>query len=188
MANRRHVECSLSIRSRTSFPEATKTVLKTIGKEEDSLTVSRLIQSTGLDRRTVEKVIETILETQKVLTNTKIKMEKVNNMRVLRLEDKSGMLSLPDPIQKLMIRSLYFPSTSREEELLANLYMRNATSKKNALKLDDVKLVNRLLKQGQILSTAGRKFYLSKEGIMVAKGALDIYPELGQMYEKFVYS
>jgi len=169
-------------RHRTSLPDATRAVLRTLETTGESLTVSNVVQSTGLHRRTVEKAVDEIMEIQRVLKDKKVILDKVNKMRVLRLEERSGMLSLPDHIQKIIIRSLYFPTPSREEEILVHLYLRDATNKRTAMKSEEGnRLTEKLLRQGQILSTTDKRIYLSKEGFTVAKGALDTYPELMQI-------
>jgi len=121
------------------------------------------------------------MEIQRVLKDKKIVMEKVNKTRVLRVEERSGMLSLPDHVQKIIIRSLYFPTPSREEEILVHLHLRNATNERTAIKSEDARIIRKLLRQGQILPTADKRIYLSREGFIVAKGALDTYPELMQI-------
>jgi len=162
---------------RTSFPEAIRKILDTLSKSEENFTITSLSLSTGLNRRTVEKVLDVVLETQGVLEYKKLSVEKLNNIKMLRMEEKSGLLSLPDNIQKLIIRSAYFPTPSREEEIIVHLYLERAISREKAIRLEKSNLVGKLIEQGQLAEEQG-KIYLTEEAITVAKGTLDLYPEL----------
>ena len=171
-----------TVPERTSFPEAVRKILDTLSGSEENFTITSLSLSTGLNRRTVEKALDVILETQEVLEHRKISVEKLNNIKMLRMEEKSGLLSLPDNIQKLIIRSAYFPAPSREEEIIAHLYLKGAIARDKAITLDKSRLVKKLIEQGQLAEEQG-KIYLTEEGIAVAKGALDLYPELKKIIE-----
>src|SRR5437660_12908426 len=46
-----------------------------------------------------------------------------------------GLLSLPLDLQKTIIRSVYFPLPSRQEEILTYLYLRDARISKSAVLL-----------------------------------------------------
>ncbi len=166
-----------TVPGRTSFPEAIRKILDTLSRSEENFTITSLSSSTGLNRRTVEKVLDIVLETQGVLEYKKLSVEKLNKVKMLRMEEKSGLLSLPDNIQKLIIRSAYFPTPSREEEIIVHLYLERAISRKKAIHLEKSNLVGKLIEQGQLAEEQG-KIYLTEEGITVAKGALDLYPEL----------
>ena len=61
-----------------------------------------------------------------------------------------------------------------------------ARNPENAIYLDKTDLIEKLVKQGQILGTEG-KYYLSDEGIIVANGTLNLYPELKELGKKIWY-
>ncbi|MGQ9468654.1 MAG: hypothetical protein ACUVTD_02325 [Nitrososphaerales archaeon] len=168
-------------------PEAVKKILNVLSGSEDNFTIASLSSSTGLNRRTVKKALEVILEAQKALERKKLSIEKLNRITMLRMEEKSGLLSLPDNLQKLIIRSAYFPTPSREEEIIVHLYLKGALSKDKAISIKESELVKKLIKQGQLAKEQG-KIYLNEEGIIVAKGALDLYPELKKIIEILTYS
>ncbi|NWG09172.1 MAG: hypothetical protein HXX80_02480 [Nitrososphaerales archaeon] len=168
---------------RTPFPEAIRKILDALSGSEENSTITSLSLSTGLNRRTVEKALEVILEAQRVLERKKLSIGKLNRIKMLRMEEKSGLLSLPDNLQKLIIRSAYFPTPSREEEIIVHLYLRGALSRGRAISLEKSELVKKLVKQGQLAEDQG-KIYLTEEGVTVAKGALDLYPELKEVIKK----
>jgi hypothetical protein len=166
--------------ARTPFPEALMKVLETLKEKGNSFTVSRLALETRLHRRTVEKVVDLLPLLQKYLEESKITIEELNRVKLIRLQRRVGLADLPERTQKLIIRSLYYPEPSQEQMLLVHLLIRNATSPENALKLEGTNIVTKLKRQGQIIEDRGR-FYLSDEGIIVARGTLDLYPELADI-------
>jgi hypothetical protein len=93
------------------------------------------------------------------------------------------MMELPDDIQKLIIRTKYFPQPSREDEIQVYLYSKKAFDSKSAVFLETTPIVRKLMKQERLEKVREEKesrFYLTEIGKMVALGALDIYPELEQ--------
>ena len=93
------------------------------------------------------------------------------------------MMELPDDIQKLIIRTKYFPQPSREDEIEVHLYSHKAFDDESAIFLEDTPMLRHLIDLERIKKSHGEKsrFYLTDIGKMVALGALDIYPELGKM-------
>jgi len=77
----------------------------------------------------------------------------------------------------LIIRTLYYPEPSEEAYMLAHLYLRKAVGPEHATRMPRTKVMQKLIKQGQILESR-KGIYLSSEGMKVAKGARTIYPEL----------
>ena len=163
---------------RTPLSGAIKGVLDTLSGYGGNYTVTSLADETNLNRRTVEKAVDAIVEMQRVLEDRKIVLEDVNRTKVLRLEPRFGLRNVPEDVQRLLIRSAYFPLPSREQEILAYLCLRGSTSYSKALKLDRTESILKLLDQGQIARTRQGRIYLTKEGILTARGTLDIYPEL----------
>jgi len=165
---------------RKSFPEAIRIVLDTL-KNGDPYSISRLSKEASLNRRTVEKALEILEETQKYFLEKKLDITKFGQARLVQLSERSGLLNLPEELQRLIIRMAYYPSPSREEEILVHLHREKAFSPESAVTINRSALVEKLLKQGQLLETSRgemRAQYLSDEGKIVAEGALKLYPEL----------
>jgi len=161
---------------RTSFPEATLRILDTLTSKENMYTISSLGSETKLNRKTVEKAVGLLAEIQKRLEGLHLEIENLNRMKAIRLK-RIGMLDLPEDTQRRILRSAYFPEPTEELKVIANLYLRGAVSPEKAISLNQTSLLKKFVRQGQVIRKE-RKFYLSDEGIIVAKGSLDIYPEL----------
>jgi len=162
---------------RKSFPEATKIILDTLGKGE-SFSVSELSKQAGLNRRTVEKSLEVLTIAQNYFLERKLEITPLRHAKIVQLSKRSGLLNLPENLQKLIIRTVYYPSPSREEEILVYAYTKGAFSPEKATKINESTLVKKLLKQGQLMKSEEGRIYLSDEGKTVAEGALNLYPEL----------
>jgi hypothetical protein len=83
-------------------------------------------------------------------------------------------------VQRLIIRTMYYPNPSEEEILLIHLFLSEAFSPEKSLALRKDQAVQKLVDQGQLVEE-NRKVYLSDEGKIVAQGTLKIYPELLQL-------
>ena len=165
---------------RKSFPEATKIVLDTLGKGE-SFSISELSKQAGLNRRTVEKSLEVLTIAQNYFLERKLEITPLRHAKIVQLSKRSGLLNLPENLQKLIIRTVYYPSPSREEEILVYAYIKDAFSPEKAMRAHEINestLVKKLLKQGQLIKNEDGRIYLSDEGKIVAEGALNLYPEL----------
>jgi len=162
---------------RTSLPEAIKIVLDTLGTGE-SFSISDLSKQANLNRRTVEKVLEVLETTQKHLLEKKLEITPLKHAKIVQLNERFGLLNLPEELQKLIIKTRYYPTPSREEEILVFAHRQGAFSPENAVKMEKTTLVKKLLKQGQFHETREGKIYLSDEGRIVTEGALKLYPEL----------
>jgi DNA-binding transcriptional regulator YhcF (GntR family) len=168
---------------RTSLPEALGLVLKTIEKsdEERALTLKEISKETGLNPRTVRKAVSLLEETKQFLDHKDLRIIRGGSGILLQIDQKKvKMMELPDDIQKLIIRTKYFPQPSREDEIQVYLYLKKAFDSKSAVFLENTPSVRKLMKQERIEKVQGEepKFYLTEIGKMVALGALDIYPEL----------
>ena len=165
---------------RKSFPESIRIVLDTL-KSGEPYSISRLSREAGINRRTVEKALSILEETQTYLLEKRLNITKLGQARLIQLSERSGLLNLPEELQRLIIRTAYYPAPSREEEILVHLYREGAFSPETAITINKSELVQKLLKQGQLLETNKEKMraqYLSDEGKIVAQGALKLYPEL----------
>jgi hypothetical protein len=165
--------------TRTSFPEAVKTILKTL-KKEKSLSVNALSKETKLNRRTVEKSLKLLLEIQPYFQEIKLGSVNSDWRKLVEVKDRTGLLGLPENVQRLIIRTIYYPNPTEEEIVLIHLLLNEAFSSAKALSLSPSRTTQKLIEQGQI-SEANGKLYLSDEGKIVAQGALQIYPELSEI-------
>ena len=168
--------------TRTSFPEAVKTILETL-KKEKSLSVNALSKETKLNRRTVEKTLKLLLEIQPYFQEIKLGSVESDWRKLFEVKERTGLLGLPENVQRLIIRTIYYPNPSEEEIVLIHLLLNEALSPEKALPLSQNRAVKMLLEQGQIAETRGR-LYLSDEGKIVAQGALQIYPELSEINKR----
>jgi hypothetical protein len=162
---------------RKSFPEALRALMQTLEKGS-SFSVSELSRETDLNRRTVEKALRLLEEIQTYLLENKLEMVEIGHTKVIHFSKKSGLLNLPEELQKLIIRTAYYPNPSRQEEILVYLYRQGGISPQKALEMEKSALVKKLIRQGQLHETSERKVYLTDEGKIVAEGALKLYPEL----------
>ncbi len=163
--------------TRTAFTEACIRILQTLKKTGKPVTISELVRMTDLNRKTVEKCAQFLQVVQKELERNKIVSHAMNHMKLLTLEPRVGMLSLPEKTQRLIIRTLYYSVPTEELYMLTNLYLRRALNPEHAVSVPKTKVIRKLIKQGQILESAAG-VYLSPEGVTIAKGSLRIYPEL----------
>jgi len=165
--------------SRTSFPEAVKTVMEAL-RTERTLSVNALSEETKLNRRTVEKALKLLLEIQPYFQQIKLSFIESDWRRLIGVSDRTGLLGLPEDVQRLIIRTIYYPNPSREEIILIHLLLNEALSPEKSVSLPKDQTIQKLVEQGQIVEENG-KLYLSDEGEIVAQGALKTYPELQEM-------
>lgn len=170
-------EQKLAKSARTPLTEACKIILRSLGDAGKPVTASELVRMTELNRKTVDKCTAFLQFIQKELERKKIVLSEMNHLKLVKLEPRGGMLSLPEKTQRLILRTLYYPEPSEEVYLLAYLYLRKAVVPEHATSMPKTKPMRKLIKQGQILESR-KGVYLSSEGITIARGALAIYPEL----------
>jgi len=99
-------------------------------------------------------------------------------MRHWKLE-RSGLLSQPEEQQIATIRK-YFPQPGPEDTLLTRLYITGATNPSKTAQIQETELpiAEKLATQGQLTKATAGKYFLTEEGITIARGTLKIYPEL----------
>ncbi len=165
--------------TRTSFPDAVKIVMDTL-KKERSLSVNALSKKTGLNRRTVEKCLKLLLEIQSNFQGISLGSVESDWRKLVEVKERTGLLGLPENVQRLIIRTIYYPNPSEEEIVLIHLLLNEAVSPEKAVSLGKSRATQKLVEQGQISQTNG-KLYLSDEGKIVAQGALQVYPELNEI-------
>jgi hypothetical protein len=162
---------------RVSLPAATRAVLQYISREP--ATIEDISSSLQINRRTVAKVLDLIGEVQKFGETAAVEIVSVNPRKrlVRRVARSENLSSLPTTVQRFLIRTV-FPHQSREDEILSRLCLAGAFNPTVAISLSPDKPLRKLIKQGQVASTRGRKVYLTEEGKVVAYGALRLFPEL----------
>lgn len=105
----------------------------------------------------------------------------MDGRKFIQLERRFGLLSYPDELQKFIIKAKYFPMLSEETYIMLNLYLRDAISREKAIPLKGRENgIKKLIEQEKINRKDVKNYYLSDEGIIIAKGALRIYPDLEQ--------
>ncbi len=166
-------------RPRTDFPRAVQQVLKVLS-DGRPYTINRLAQEANLNFRTVKKVIDLIEQTQRSLQSRRVDVSATSdNHTVVQAREKSGLASLPEHIQNMVIKSIY-PEITEEEKVLTHLLKRGAVSEKTAVWMAKSEALNRLIEAEHVIKT-GEKFYLTKDAQVIAKGALSLYPELQEL-------
>ncbi len=163
--------------TRTPLTEACRIILRCLREAGKPVTVSELVRMTELNRKTIDKCTEFLQLIQKELERNKIVLNEINHLKLMKLEPRVGILSLPEKTQRLIIRTLYYPQPSEEVYLLVHLYLRKVLDLQHAISMPKTKPMRKLIKQGQILESRD-SIYLSSEGITIAKGTLTMYPEL----------
>lgn len=163
-------------RTRNDLSTATGIVLKKLTSGEP-FTLNKLSNDTSLNFRTVKKVLNILEKCQNVLLEKKIDVSTLDNLTIVQMRDRSGFLSLPEKVRRLIIKASYYPTISREEEILTYLLAHDATKVASRIKMDKDQTLARLIKAGHV-EEKGNKFYLTNMGQIVANGALLLYPEL----------
>jgi hypothetical protein len=170
-------EINYKDKTRKDFASAVKLILYKLESGEP-YTVNKLTEVTGLNYRTVKKALEFLESIQADLEAKKLDIVHADKMTMVHMKERTGMTTLPDNIQQLIIKSAYYPTTSREEEILAYLLLHKAVDMDSGIRLTHSKLLNELVEAQQIEATKDDKYYLSFVGKTVAEGALKLYPEL----------
>jgi len=161
--------------SRTAFPIALERTLDTL-EEGRMFSIRKLAEATDVSPTTMKKVLKTLIFIQLRLRNKRIYLTKTSGTSIVQLEPL-GLSNLPNELQKHIIRMMYYPAPDEDQKLLVSLLQKKAMKKEKAIVLESSEELTKLVKQGQILESP-KGYYLSDEGIIVAKGALKLYPEL----------
>lgn len=164
------------VKTRTDLSTAAGIVLKTLESGEP-FTLNKLSNETSLNFRTVKKVLDLLEKYQTILLEKKIDVSNLDNLTIIQMKERSGMLSLPEKVRHLIIKAAYYPTVSRKEEILTYLLAHNATELNSRIRIDKDQTLARLIKAGHVGEKSG-KFYLTNMGKIVVNGALILYPEL----------
>ncbi len=161
---------------RTPLSEACEDVIKLLVSTRKPHSISSLARESKLHRKTVEKCINLFEVLEYWLENYRITLDNIDNKRIIGIERRMGLLSYPEDVQKLLLRIKHFPEPSAETCRVMNMYLRNAVSPENSIQLEENETIKKLLKLGRI-KKSDSGWYLSKEGITIAKGAFKVFPE-----------
>jgi len=164
--------------TRTDFASATLQVMRTIQNGEE-YTLNKISEKTELNFRTVKKVLELLEECQKQLESKKINITHLEHATRIQMKTKHGLTSMPNHIQKMLIRTSYYPTPDRNEELLVYLLQHGAVKHTSAITITPSKILDELVTAEHLIKK-GKKYYLSDMGAITAKGAMSLYPELTQ--------
>jgi predicted transcriptional regulator len=173
-------------RERKDIITATAVILETL-KSGETFTMNKLALKTGLNFRTVKKSLQLLDKIGSLLNEKKIDISHADKITLVQMKDKTGLASLPEHIQHLIIKTAYYPTISREEELLAYLLLHNAIDARSAIPMRKDKTLQELVEAEQVLEKE-RRYCLTSTGRMVAQGALRLYPELKTVVEKTLIS
>lgn len=86
---------------------------------------------------------------------------------------------MPLNIQKMLMRTSHYPTPDRNEEVLVYLLQNGATKQTSTIPMDSSIILDELVMSEHVIKK-GEKYYLSEMGMITAKGAMSLYPELIQ--------
>ena len=81
--------------------------------------------------------------------------------------------SLPENMQKMVIKAIY-PSVTDEEKVLVALLKRGAVSEKTATVLPEEPALARLVDAEHVGKTAASRYYLTRDGGVTVRFLLDL--------------
>ncbi|QLH07105.1 hypothetical protein [Nitrosopumilus ureiphilus] len=162
--------------SRTDLVSATLQIMKAIQNGE-AYTLNKISKKTELNFRTVQKALNLIEACQKQLESKKINITHLGHATHIQMKSKSGITSMPMHIQKMLIRTSYYPTPDRNEEILVYLLQNGATKNTSAIQMNSSPILDELVTAEHVIKK-GKKYYLSDMGAITAKGAMSLYPEL----------
>lgn len=169
-------------RERRDILTATTMVLETL-KSGEPFTLNKLATETGLNFRTVKKSLELLERVGSLLIEKKIDVSRSDKLTLIQMKERIGLASLPEHLQHLIIKTAYYPTVSREEEILAYLLLHNAIDARSAISMRKDSTLERLIEAEHVEEKRGR-YYLTSVGKMVTQGALKLYPELKTVTER----
>jgi hypothetical protein len=108
----------------------------------------------------------------------RIMLDNVDDKKIVSVQRRTGLLSYPEYIQRLIITTRHFPEPSKESRQILYFYLNKALSSRTSKQVEKNEMTEKLLKQGQLKKTKDGRIYLSDEGVLVAKGILKTFPEL----------
>jgi len=171
------------MKKRTDFISAVHRTLDIL-KTGEPYSLNKLSEEANLNFRTVKKIIEVLESNQSSLSGKNLDVSVLGNLTVVRMKERSGLTMFPEHIQNLIIKTMYYPTVSREEEILVHLLLNNALDRDSAISLSEYGILKKLIEMEHVGKT-NNKYYLTSDGKYIAKGALKLYPELENMSRRF---
>ncbi len=165
------------MKTRTDFPSAVQKILEIL-KTGESFTQNRLAEKTDLNFRTVQKILLHIQNIQQYLKDNKVDVFESESYKLITMKEKSGLSSFPENIQKMIIKTVYYPTISNEEEILVYLFLNKAVDSQYAIMMNLDSTVQRLIDAEYVMPIHDDKYYLTEDGQTIAIGALELYPEI----------
>jgi hypothetical protein len=175
-----HIIDVKEMKHRTDFPTALTRILRVLGTG-NPYTLNKLAEEARLNFRTVKKSIDFLSTNQTSFLDKGLDISSLNNVTVVRLKEKASLSLYPANIQQLIIRTVYYPTMSREEEILAHLFMKGAIDNNSAMAITQDKVLRELIDAEHVAVTYDGLCYLTEDGKMIAEGALKLYPELERL-------
>lgn len=170
------MQIRVKMKSRTSIVDALHIVLDIL-KSGEPFTLNKLARESDLNFRTVKKIIEVLQSSHSSFSGKQLEVSDLESTTIIQLKEKTGLLLFPESIQNLIIKTNHYPVASREEEILVYLFLKKATEPENAIYLPEGKMIEELV-EAEHVGKVGNRFYLTEDGMYIAKGALELYPEL----------
>ena len=163
---------------RTDLTNAVLQIIKTT-QDGKSYTLNKISEETKLNFRTVQKALRLIEACQTQLESKKINITRSKHAIHIQTKPKIGISSMPIDVQKMLIRTSYYPTPDRSEEVLVYLLQNGATKNTSAIKMNPSIVLDELITSEHVIRK-GRNYYLTDMGTLTAKGAMSLYPELIQ--------
>ena len=165
------------MRARTDFPSAVQKALEIL-KTGETFTQNQLAEKTGLNFRTVQKILAHMQYIQKHLKENEISISESDSYKLIQMRPRSGLASFPEKIQKMIIKTIYYPTVSDSEAVLVYLLLNNAVSRSSAIATSPDHTLKKLIGAGHVLQAGKGSYCLTEDGRTIAGGALELYPEL----------
>ncbi len=175
------MQSSYYMNTRTDFPTAVQKTLEIL-KTGESFTQNKLAEKTDLNFRTIQKILLHIQGIQKYLKDNEIDVSESSNFKLIRMKEKSGLASFPENIQKMIIKTVYYPTISNEEEILVNLLLNNATNYDYSVEMNLDHVLKQLIDAEFVALIKNNRYYLTEDGKTIAIGALELYPEIKKIH------
>ncbi|PJC50528.1 MAG: hypothetical protein CO032_04330 [Nitrosopumilales archaeon CG_4_9_14_0_2_um_filter_34_16] len=164
------------MKTRTSIVDALHIVLEVL-KSGEPFTLNKLAKESDLNFRTVKKIIDVLQSSHISFSGKQLEVSDLESTTIIQLKEKTGLLLFPESIQNLIIKTNHYPVASRDEEILVHLLLKKATTPENAVYLPEGRMIEELV-GAEHVGKIGNRFYLTEDGRYIAKGALELYPEL----------
>ena len=169
----------MTMKPRTNIVDALHAVLEVL-RSGEAFTLNELARKSDLNFRTVKKIIDILQSSHDSFFGKQFGVSSLKSTTIIQLREKAGLLMFPEAIQNLIIKTSHYPAASRDEEILVHLFLQKATKPENAAYLPENKTVGDLA-DAEFVGRIGNRFYLTEDGAYIAKGALELYPELEDM-------